>query len=187
MALLHYRDLVPQNPSSVTGDTITTVSETDSDTAKRISVHDIAPHVSPSKYSAFRARKVAKQTISTPGVWEDVTFPLEDFDEGGEYDSNKFVASETGFYYFQCLLYVNSPNEPTTNTIQVRITDGFDIHAEYSAEQGSTGNFYRSIYIGGNVFTSASENVWVQFNLTRTGAGVGDTTISSVFSGFRMA
>lgn len=139
MALLSYRDLLLQSPGLVTGDTITTVSESTSDTAKKIPLSSLAPHVSLAKYSLFRANSTG-QIILTGSGWTTVTLPEIAYDLGSEFSTNYFKPNTTGKYYFTATLNTQDLNSVDPYSIKVRLyrSDGASLSTMQSMVEGGS-------------------------------------------------
>lgn len=123
MAQVYFRQLSLQDPSELSGDSITTVSEETSDIAYQIRLKDYANRAQLSKTSAFKGYASGNQAIAH-NTWTYVDLQSEEFDLGNnEFSDSSFTPEFSGYYKLSSTLVFRPIARPDPYNFRARFHD----------------------------------------------------------------
>lgn len=165
MPLLHYRDLASKNLNTFTGDTIIVLSEDTNDSAKKIAIGDVADHLSPGAYSAFRASATIEQTVIGSSGWTNILFQSESFDLGSEFSNNAFTPLKDGYYFFTATINTHGIATAGPEGVEARIVSdpSVEVYARYRYLTFSSAEVDRPMFsLNTIIYVTTSETIRVQ-------------------------
>lgn len=80
----------------------------------------------------FKVKKNSNQVVANPSVGALVTWDVESFDEGGNFDlaNNKFVAPVDGIYFFGGQLFFDYTGDANDHPLWAQLSDGVGLYEQ---------------------------------------------------------